>query len=219
MMKVRLVKSLEPLCYNVKKWSDATFPLLLITGLSGSGKTTFAEKIALQYNAIFISFDVLKFYSEAPPQSQELLDIFLRKYPEIRKLVQLQWSKTDRRYSNDTLFNYYCNLFYDFLIEYCKVNKKKMVLEGIQLFVRLHPSKSVGMPIIIIRSSSFHSFLNKANRDYCSKHLTIKGIKFLRYIINDTYFYHIKQRRLLNLYIIYLSTLYEHTLKEENYLP
>lgn len=214
MKKVRLVKSIKPLCYNIRNWSDITYPLLLVTGLSGSGKTTLAKKIAKKYNAILISFDVLKFYSDTSIQSQELLDSFLRRHPEITKLINLQWSKTDRRYSNDILFNYYCNLFFDFLIEYGKENKKKIVLEGIQLFVRLHPSKSIGMPIIIIRNSSFRSFINKANRDYHSKYLTMKRIKFIGYIINDVYTYHIKQRILLNKYINYLSILFVYNLKK-----
>ena len=215
MKKVQLVKSIKPLCYNIKNWSVITSPILLITGLSGSGKTTLAKKIANKYNAILISFDVLKFYSNASIQSQELLDSFLRRHSEIIDLIHLQWSKTDRWYSNDILYNYYCNLFYDFLLEYGKENHKKIVLVGIQLFIRLHPSKSVGMPIIIIRSSSFRSFLNKANRDYPSKYLTMKRIKFLIYIIQDIYTYHIKQRILLNKYINYLSILFEYNLKNE----
>lgn len=213
-MNVQFAKNLEPLCYNLKDWSASNHPILLITGLSGSGKTTFANKIAKEYNATLISFDVLKFYSSSSKQSQNILDIFLKKYPEINKLVQSHWCKTDRKYSNDIFFDYYCNLFYDFLIEYCTKNHKKIVLEGIQLFVRLHPSKSYGMPIIIIRNSSMQSFFNKVNRDYVKAYSKIKGIKFIKYIINDTYTYHIKQKKLLNTLINYLSTMYTYPLKE-----
>ena len=209
-MKIRFIKPLKPLYYNLEKWSETCIPLLLITGLSGSGKTTLAKELATKYDADFISFDVLKFYFKASIQSQQLLNLFLKQYPQIPKLIEIQWSKTDKKYSIDILFNYYCNLFYDFLLEYSKKNKKKIILEGIQFFSRMHPSKSIGMPIVIIRNSGFCSFLNKVNRDYKTNHLTVKGLSFIKQIIKDLYIYHIKQKKLLNKYIIYLSILYKH---------
>lgn len=209
-MKVHLLRTCQPICYNLEKWDATHSPLLLVTGLSGSGKTTFAQKFAECHRAICVSFDVLKFYPEASKQSQKILDLFLRKYPEIRKNIRMQWTKTDKANSNDILFNYYCNLFFDFLIEYSIQNKKKIVLEGIQMFVRLHPSKSAELPIIIIRSSGMHSFFNKLKRDYYPKNLlSNKDSRFFKHIIDDIYIYYIRQRRSLNIYIKYLSTLYK----------
>lgn len=214
-MKVQLFRNNPPLYYNLEKWNITHLPLLLITGLSGSGKTTFAQKFAMQHHAICISFDVLKYYAEASKQSQKFLDLFLEKHPEIKKKISIQWSKTDNINSNDILFNYYCNLFYDFLVEYSLQNKKKIVLEGIQMFVRLHPSKSVEMPVIIIRSSSMNSFFNKFKRDYYTQRL-LKSSRFqlFKNVINDIYMYYIKQRKLLNIYIDYLSTLHKNSTNE-----
>ena len=62
-MKIRLFKDEPPLCFNLEKWGINNIPILLVTGLSGSGKTTFAKKYALQHKAVCISFDVLKFYA------------------------------------------------------------------------------------------------------------------------------------------------------------
>lgn len=205
-MKARIFKTCRPICYNLDKWNIIHKPLLLITGLCGSGKTTFAQKFAKHHHAICISFDVLKFYPESSEQSQRLLKLFAKKHPEIEKYVHTRWAETDKLNSNDILFNYYCNLFFDFLFEYSQQNKKKIILEGIQIFVRLHPSKSVGMPIIIIRTSGTQSFFNKMKRDYfLHKSRKVKDTKILKKIISDLYIYYIQQRQLLNTYITYIS--------------
>lgn len=207
-MKVHLLKKCQPICYNLEKWDTNHLPLLLITGLSGSGKTTFAQEFAKHHHAICVSFDVLKFYPESSEQSRAMLNLFLRKYPKIKKNISIQWTKTDNANSNDILFNYYCNLFFDFLVEYSIRSKEKIVLEGIQLFVRLHPSRSVNLPIIIIRNSSFYSFCNKIKRDYyCKNILLYKDLRPIKNVINDIYIYYIKQRRILNTYIKYISIL------------
>ena len=72
-----------------------------MTGLSGSGKTTFAKKYALQHKAVCISFDVLKFYPQSSIESQQILNLFLKQYPDIQQFIDIQWSKTDKQNSND----------------------------------------------------------------------------------------------------------------------
>lgn len=37
-MKIRLFKDEPPLCFNLEKWGINNIPILLVTGLSGSGK-------------------------------------------------------------------------------------------------------------------------------------------------------------------------------------
>ena len=62
-MKIRLFKDEPPLCFNLEKWGINNIPILLVTGLSGSGKNAFAKKYALQHKAVCISFDVFKILS------------------------------------------------------------------------------------------------------------------------------------------------------------
>ena len=107
-MKIRLFKDEPPLCFNLEKWGINNIPILLVTGLSGSGKTTFAKKYALQHKAVCISFDVLKFYPQSSIESQQILNLFLKQYPDIQQFIDIQWSKTDKQNSNDIFFNYYC---------------------------------------------------------------------------------------------------------------
>lgn len=125
-MKIRLFKDEPPLCFNLEKWGINNIPILLVTGLSGSGKTTFAKKYALQHKAVCISFDVLKFYPQSSIESQQILNLFLKQYPDIQQFIDIQWSKTDKQNSNDIFFDYYCNVFFDFIVEY----SKKIILKS-----------------------------------------------------------------------------------------
>ncbi len=210
-MKNGLLKDQSQICFNLEKWNVNEIPILLITGLAGSGKTTFAKKYAFEHKAVCISFDVLKFYAQSSKKSKEILDLFLEQHPDIQQYVDIHWEKVDRENSNNILFNYYCNIFFDFLVEYSIQNKIKIVLEGIQMYVRLHPSKSIGLPLIIIRTSCWNSFLNKIKRDHINTEKKQKWYCDVKIIFKDLYIYYIIQQKNLNSYIRYITTVYHYT--------
>ena len=55
-MRIHLIKNQPNIHYNIKCWKKSDCPLLLITGLSGSGKTTYAKKIAQKKQCYFSFF-------------------------------------------------------------------------------------------------------------------------------------------------------------------
>ncbi len=198
-MRIHLLKNECNTYYKLASWNLSTHPLILVIGLSGSGKTTFAKKYAIMSNITFVSFDVLKFYDEAPRESQEILDMFLKTCPEIKKLIKIHWKKTDKANTNDKLYTYYCNVFFDFLISYGRQTHKIIILEGIQIFVRLQPEKTMGMPLIVIGSSSLRSNVNKFKRDYIENRNTFNLFNYIKQVFQ----YHINQCFCINKYISY----------------
>lgn len=198
-MKIHLLKNEHITYYNLERWNISEYPVLLVIGLSGSGKTTFANKFAKQTGSTLVSFDVLKYYNEASCESQKILDIFLETYPEIKRLINIQWKKTDASYTNDKLYSLYCVIFFDFILNYSKREHKTIVLEGIQIFVRVPPEKTIGMPMIIVGSSSFKSCKNKYKRDYLKEKKDFYLVSF----ISQVYTYHIKHRFVINKYVCY----------------
>lgn len=202
-MNICFLKNLPKQCFRMDDWTSAISPLLLLTGLSGSGKTFAAQELADYYNIPWISFDVLKFHDQANSDSRKVLNLFLEKHTKIKSLVDCHWSKTDINYSNDILYNYYCNLFFDFIYDYALEIHKSFILEGIQIFVRLHPSKTVRFPLIVMGSSSLQSFRYKYKRDYLSKN----PLQSFMLLPSDFYLYHVQQRKILNNYICYYETI------------
>ena len=84
----------------------------------------------------------------------------------------------------------------------------KVILEGIQMYVRLHPSKSAGLPLIIIRNSCLHSFCNKLRRDYFNHSGNRNRWYYsIKIIFKDIYIYYMIQYHYINNYIVYLATI------------
>ena len=97
---------------------------------------------------------------------------------------------------------------FDFIVEYSKKNNIKVILEGIQMYVRLHPSKSAGLPLIIIRNSCLHSFCNKLRRDYFNHSGNRNRWYYsIKIIFKDIYIYYMIQYHYINNYIVYLATI------------
>ena len=138
-MKIRLFKDEPPLCFNLEKWGINNIPrdeLVVLTGLSGSGKTTFAKKYALQHKAVCISFDVLKFYPQSSIESQQILNLFLKQYPDIQQFIDIQWSKTDKQNSNDIFFNYY--FLNNVIIQQVLFLQELLLFQNVQPLIDVH---------------------------------------------------------------------------------
>lgn len=182
--------SKPPLRINYDKWELGDNKILLVTGLVGSGKTTLGSKYAELYGGNLISFDALKFYNSANEYSKKEIDEFVALYPEIIPLIKSNWFETDDSNKNDLLYKNYCILFYEHIIEKYKNSQYPIIIEGIQLFVRIPLSKLDNTSLYILRTSAFKSCIRYIKRDHI-KRLNLS-------VINQLFTYHIKQTNILN---------------------
>lgn len=187
---------------NISKWRSDGNQILLLTGLVGAGKTTACEFFKNDYNAKCISFDALKFYEEANWESQSEIDEFVKIHPNIQPLIDTHWFETDNTNTNDKLYIEYCSLFFDYILKKYNNSEIPVVLEGIQIFVRIPIEKCLGMPCTIIRTSALKCCKRFMLRDY-SKQEKINNLKCLAKL-NTTYYFH--QRKMLNEFIKDMNT-------------
>lgn len=174
---------------NIK---DVKNPVFLITGLAGSGKTTFGEIISRKNGYKLISLDALKFYDEANLESKKEIDKFISLYPNILPLIKNHWCETDRSHKNDLLYKKYCNIFFDYIVEKYHNSNEVLLIEGIQLFVRIPSQKLQSKTICVLRTSSLECCIRFVRRS--NKHIS-------KFTLEQLFTYHIKQKIMLNHFI------------------
>lgn len=163
-------KSEKDIEYDLNSWKNGSKNILLITGLSGSGKSTKAAKLAKEYNAVNFELDLFEhnnilFNSNLKHDEANLImkDIFEKTYG----------GKKDFNKCNDDQFKKEFVKFFKKLLAYCESNKdKKFIIEGLQIFKHI-ASTDVGIieniPIIINGTSLVTSIVRRFKRDYnCS---------------------------------------------------
>lgn len=149
--------------YNIYKWStDSKHNILYITGLSGSGKTTFANDIAKSENAEIIELDLFQNYdrnknSKTKNYTIKLIDEYLKEYPEAK----------DKDFSNlvsDDFGNYF-RPFFKWLRERLSKENKKFIVEGIHILLFIPYSEIEGEPLVCIGTSMTKSLIRHWRRD------------------------------------------------------
>jgi adenylate kinase family enzyme len=140
-IKENIIFSSKNIEYNLNDWINSTKnKKLLITGYTGSGKSTLSKNLSKKYNVKLIELDK---YIKINEQYVDKL----RKENKINKL---------HKYYQDTI---------DLHISKLLKSNEKLIIEGIQLFIYSNIKDFKNHSIIIIGTSALKSAIQAYNRN------------------------------------------------------
>ena len=159
--------------------------ILFLTGLGGSGKTTYTKELKNKYNCEILEFDCI---TSAFIYGIEKLNIN-KIHPILLEYINA--NKEIRITSNES-FNKESKKFVYWLLNRLKSEKKLFILEGMQIFLSCDPNMFKNKPLIILGCSMFKSFIrrlkrsNKRNKTLSKKlKAFLNDIKNLNVFINN----------------------------------
>ena len=161
--------------YKLDQWKSGSNNLLLITGMSGGGKSTLAKELGKKYRAVVIEVDLF--------EHNRFLYTFNRKDKNgeyhITKYTEGEWiikKYFDKVYSGEKNFDSYSDESYykeleKFIRYVIKISKaqssRKFIMEGLQ-FTKMSGDicKDINdYPCIVKGTSLFTSMVRRINRD------------------------------------------------------
>lgn len=203
--KIKIFRNIKNIKFNFKDFLT-NYNFLLVTGLSGSGKSTEAEILAKNYNAKIITLDGLSEIYKSKKindATKDLIYKFIELNPKIKdELKDNFWHQ--QKLNNFKKYKYWNNLFFEFLIENISKEKQNFIIEGTQIFMTVEPNKIKKYPIIIIGTSDIKSFFRRIKRQINKndlKHPFSKGLKHLIKLVKDSKRLHYIDYKKLNEFI------------------
>lgn len=136
--------------YRLEEWKQSSNGLLLVTGYVGSGKSTLAKKIAKEYKSNYIELDT---YIDEKANNDPNRPFREKMFDDMTP------SEINQEY-----------IFYQKIINnsikkiLIKTRKKKLVIEGIQLFLYEHPNDFKKHSIIVKGTSALVSMYRAFKR-------------------------------------------------------
>lgn len=165
----RWFKTQKDLYYNKDKFENGEINLCFVTGLSGSGKSTYSINLAEKYNAEYVNLDIViynkeKFTMDELNKESKLIYSF---FNTCGKKYYFLANETDPSFYNGNNYDRdLTNDFVDYAIKYAKSNKnKKIILEGIWLYLFVDINKLLSNMIVIKGTSALSSSKRALKRD------------------------------------------------------
>ena len=155
--------SKDNLFINFDKFKDGKTNICFVTGLSGSGKSTEAEKLAKEYNAEWIELDIFEHCKEFSDgelkQAGQVFYDYLSNHKDI-------WNKLKNNELHGNDLNNEIAKFIKYCIRWCLKHKEdKWIIEGVQVFSFIDPKEIKSYPIVFIRASMLKSILQRWKRN------------------------------------------------------
>ena len=176
-IRLPLIKKLPDLYLN---FDNVNYDMIIVTGISGSGKSYTANMLSRKYKLPIISFDIIYGYEEDREKNkteEEIITLFYEKYPEyigIEKIVQ-----ANRIRELDTLKIE--NLFFDFVFKYIRDKKIKIIFDGYYFLDSINYDKFKNQRIVIKRTPLITS-LNQRIKRSIKRNRGKKSIVYILYL-------------------------------------
>lgn len=204
--KIKIFKNVENICINTIDFSTR-YNFLLVTGLSGSGKSTYTETLAQQYNATIITLDGFsQIYKDNKinEYTRSLIYDFIKINPNLKEELKGDfWHK--QKLNNFEKYKRWNILFFEFLIKNIMDKEQLFIIEGTQIFMTIDPKLIKKYPIIIVGTSDVKSFFRRINRQLTKNDLKkpfSKGFKHVVKLVNDSKRLHFKDYKKLNHFLL-----------------
>ena len=181
--------SSDDLYHNVDKFENGDSNVLLVTGLSGSGKSTIGKQLSNKYKAEYIELDLLDVASNFVTEKN--IDAIKSGEPIMYEFLIKNKKIFDKLMSKNVSDNEMLDImekYIKYVLSYARNHKdKKFIIEGIQIFDCDALSDTlVNYPIVIKGTSSVTSFIRKVKRDKWEMKDIIKNIpQNIKYIFNS----------------------------------
>jgi ABC-type dipeptide/oligopeptide/nickel transport system ATPase component len=189
--KIKIFKNIEDVTFNGSKDN-----VLFVTGLSGSGKSYLAKKLADDIEAKVFQIEWLIHYKHCDKTFKKFLDEFIDKY-NIRDYVNRKWDNEKCEDDNVELKRYINLLVKEFIDSR---DEQKYIVEGLQLFTLVDFDLIKDYYIIVKGTSSINSLKNRIKRDYFKrkKYKLLDKAKWFVKVIKQSKTYQFKHRKKLN---------------------
>lgn len=189
-----IVFSDDDVYINYDKWKSGECTSLLVTGLSGGGKSSLSKKLAEKFNAYYVEIDVISFKIgilkpqranwEYIQKNDKYLYKFLKEYNLPPTIMQQFKNYQDPKKS--TIIDKY---IYWLCFERDDLDTNRVVIEGGDVALSLTNIKELSnLPIIIKGTSLAKSLFRRINRTLNSDNHGDDIWYILKLIFNGTYY-------------------------------
>jgi len=168
--KMPLLFSDKDIKYNLNKFLEHKVPVLWITGMSGGGKTTLANKIADEANADLLSLDTIKHFINLMISYDDEVNEIVSKDDNFYLIQKLLKKDPDKYLEKPLHGKPYLELLCYLIKEVLKKhnNSNQIIIEGVQIADMFWFDKSFyneNSAIIIKGTSLATSFFRRLKRD------------------------------------------------------
>lgn len=149
---IKLLKDQDDFYFNFGKDTH----MIIITGLSGSGKSNTSFKISKQFNYPLLSFDFLFDYEERNLSflENDIFDHFLEKHPKYKDY-----------HANRSIADEVCICFFEYVRQYVEKENIHLVVDSAYFFQNIPIEKISNQRIIVKGTSLIRSVIRANKRD------------------------------------------------------
>ena len=143
--------------------------IIIVTGISGSGKSTISKELQKEYGYDIISFDILFNYElerQRNPLENKIITAFIKKYPKYNDFSKNETGKT------------ICEDFYLFVENYVNKHNLKIIFDGAYFIDKVDYNLFKKNKIVYKRSSILRCMINRNKR--IRKIIKTKDYDFIR---------------------------------------